>query len=220
MNQEAAQILNQGVQMKRERRYVEAVSLYMQAIELAPTEAICYYSLAKTYYLINQWELSVLNYLRSKHQELRETWKKYIADPHFSQLANTVRETTSQDTLTFLDAIHPIAFFMLLDSNTSNHLGHALLDANWQNSESNQEIQNILIKFRKKLPEHINHYHRSLAGESISSDKNDMDIEEQVYVPIGKEFILRNLHWRKLDSSDDVREIYRNFNGKSDMAVT
>ena len=211
MDPEVEQLLDLGVQKKREGKYGEAIRLYMTAIDTESRKSISYYSLAKTLYLSKGKELAVLDYLRSTHLELREYWRKIRTnDPNLHQVEMFMRPISGDLHISY-DQIHPAAKYLLLDINTTKHLGHALLDFEWRKDFHSKavdlQIKKMIRRYYIKLPMHISKYRRGLAGKSVFS--YDQDIDNQLYIPIARDFLLKKISWQQLETSEDVRDIFK-----------
>lgn len=191
----AQKFLAQGVEKKRKGDYKGAIQAYLKSIELNPADTIAYYSLAKTLYLTKNRKASVIYYLTSMHMSTnyqRQALKlgNVVVTMERQALANSMPANVLADIRT----IHPDADLIFLDFNTPLHLAHAVIDLQ-ESLPKSKAVQHDIVEYRKGLEGKANYR----VNEAL----------KEIYLSVGRAFVLENLLWEHLDRID-VLELYKN----------
>jgi len=119
--------LNQlGRFYKQQGRTDLAIEAYRTVVALRPDSNAGYYNMGKLYYLNGMMDEAISSYLRCLHLEVNLA--AYSDNPNIRRQFEIQLSTFSPEFLGMLESNHPPAKFMLFDTNTLNHLGHAIAD--------------------------------------------------------------------------------------------
>lgn len=176
---EVQNLLEIGVQRKRNQDFSSAKEAYYAAISLKSDSILAYYGLAKICYLTKEPREAISNYLKALHLSVYATAQaadgKVNQEP-FQLFLTHLPENIQQA----MNRIHPFAKWMLLDQNTPRHLAHVIIDLNSKFPKTDR-IKKYRVRYRK-----------ALLGKS-EAELNDT--LENSYFGVGVEFALNNLDW-------------------------
>lgn len=196
------ELLDKGVSLKRQGDFYGAKACYVEALKRDPSNIMIYISLGKIAYLLRDEVLSINCYLASMHLQL------------FSVENHLKRETLPFQLEIQLNSLSQIeleslprrcAFIILIDPNTPNHIAHAVLD-----------FSHVLVELYELNP-YIEIYHAKIAGNGTYerllkkyklTTSDEMDKLNSMYYPYGQNYLLNNIQWNQISSSDVVN-IYK-----------
>ncbi|MCB0170066.1 MAG: tetratricopeptide repeat protein [Anaerolineae bacterium] len=186
-------LLDRGVEKKKNGDYHKAKRLYEIAIKIEPTRRMSFYSMAKISYLMNERLTSIINYLRAGHLLIYDQVRAF-SNPGLRLTIEQQLRQYPKDLLSDFHSVHQYAPLLLLDVDSSCHLAHALVDLDEEYSKPKQLLHYI-----------NNRYRVALAGKSGGLDDN---IEDEYYFPIGVRFLLEHLQWEQIESPQVLKLYY------------
>ena len=187
VKEKATRLLDKGVAEKRAGNYFGAKRYYYEAIKLNPLNLMGYVSLAKITYLTGEQLESFINYCRAAHLNL------IMMATSKSNLARwELHQTYPEETINTLSQIHPLAPYLLIDSNIPRHLAHTVFDFT---SEYLQDPEKRYV---------ANAYREHLSGQNRASIPN---YDDSNYKVLGINILLEKLRWDEMDSIF-VEELY------------
>jgi hypothetical protein len=176
-----------GFQRKRNGDFPGSKQAYYKAIQLNPYDPMAYYGLAKTCYVANDRLEAIVNYVSAMHLRVAIIINEiHSQSDTMYKYQRTILEANLNNSPGVLEDIrkrHPDADAIFYDHNTPMHLAHALIDFSPQFSKS------------PKIAEHIDIYRKGMMGMKLDFDIN---IDDQIYLPVGQMFSLDNLLWKQI----------------------
>lgn len=183
------EIVNTAVVLKRNGHFEAAIDAYRQALLIDPSEVMCYYGMAKVFYLMKEQQMSLKCYTIAQHLSLINSQEAALLLPYLPM--STPAFHVPHALFSRVIGRHRLAKYMLPDGNTPRHTGHALLDLS--------SAGNIDEKYVEK-------YRRSLLGQY----EDLQDAKEKTYYLRGLEYLLDNILWEQVDScpKEEVAQQY------------
>jgi len=179
-------IYKEALALKKKGLYIESLSEYGKILQIDKYDYFAYQGIAKIYFLLNDKDASVRNYLIAIHLQMLDDQERSMKD---DTEASEIKEMLSvipdeiQKTLLTVDSL---AVFLYLNDNSSLHIAHALND---------------LVKSKYPPSAHKKKYSSALAGNDVEITKKYLEIENNFYKSIGLDFSLNMLDF-KLNKKD------------------
>jgi tetratricopeptide (TPR) repeat protein len=191
-----------AIDLKRKGDFEAAKKTYLIALSLDWNNNSIYYNLAKICYLLGEAKEAISNYMKAQHLEVfiavyhlqtNGMLPMYLSNGEIAFVQpNTFDSMISNDLLNLVNTVHPLAKYILVDRNTTTHLGHAAIDLN---SRFGKTI---------KHEQYINIYNKGLSGDNRFTTNPQI---EQNYQFSGMLIALDNLDWSKI-TTNNVRSLY------------
>lgn len=200
-NEEYTRLLNLGVQKKRAGQYEDARNFYRQAIVLDRSHPMAYYNLAKVSYLLKDRQGSTINYVRTLHISVYNTWQN--ARKGIPTLPVNLAPEVEQ----YLLSIHEAAVFLPTQVNTTKHLGHAIMDLDqgyFERAHRHFSRGRLTAQHLSVILSLVEEYRKSLLGYPADIDEK----LEEPYHQLGAGFAVKNIVWSKFNGSFDVQKLY------------
>lgn len=193
LQEEIIQILNDGVIQKRQGNYQKALSYYAQANQLDHTNIWTYYNPAKVQFIIGEYIEAIENYKKASHISIVNMLNRIDKDEFEATIWLIQLNQFSATEQRKYKAIDKNAIFLLIDNNTPNHLGRALIMLN-KSTQSDE----ILLDLEK--------YSLGIQGKG---GKPNMKLDAKYFEPMGRDYLLKNLNWFEIEKRNlDVNLIY------------
>lgn len=197
---ELQRLMDQGVALKRQGNLEGARDCYIQALQKAPTEIEIYSSLGKVAHLLRSQDLAVRSYLACAHLYMGPI-EIAMQKNQFPQHLELIYNTIPAEILVKLPK--KSAFMIFIDSNTPRHLAHSLIDLTPDMMRSNPQLSPYAEIYYSHIYGNGSYgstmqKHRLTSGDQISMD-------EQVYIPYGQNFLLQNINWDLITTSDVIK---------------
>jgi len=187
MNNQARELMDEGIRLKKEGKLGEARVRYDQAIAHDLHEPILYYGLAKVNYLLGAREEAVSNYLRAAHLSYGQMREGMSQKSPAGEMAKEQLAELDPDLRSALLEVSDDAPLLMLDDNTARNLGHVLVDLGDQRPGEVEEC--------------LGAYQRSLKGDE-ELDEGEVSelarLDEALYLPVGREWLAENILWEML----------------------
>nr|WP_144925405.1 hypothetical protein [Paenibacillus bovis] len=196
------QLLDQGVALKRAGNLQGAKDCYIKAIEMDPFNMMTYISLGKTAHLLKAQDLAIRCYLASTHLQLAPI-EKGIKENNLPMHLKVQYDNFPQNIFTQLPKRS--AFVIFIDPNTPRHVAHSILD-----------LSPKIINENPQLKAYSEVYHAHILGDGTHdttlrkwglTSANQIETDEKIYIPQGRNFLIQELNWNKL-SNGDVLGLY------------
>ncbi|NJO94213.1 MAG: hypothetical protein HC820_07410 [Hydrococcus sp. RM1_1_31] len=184
---------NFAISKKRDGDLETSKIAYKEALKIDLFNFDSYYGLGKIFYLMREREESIRNYLIAVHLSIQIQKRMYLSEKERNMIEALITNI-SQETRDAVSQISPDAVFLLLDSNTPRHLGHAVFD--WGTG-----LPSVL-----GLNEHIQVYASFLRGKPVGV--LDENLEMAFYLGLGKYFLFENLQWNQINIANPI-ELYQ-----------
>ncbi|ALS74961.1 hypothetical protein AUC31_06850 [Planococcus rifietoensis] len=202
MSYQVDQLLDRGVALKRSGNLEGARDCYIEALNADPTNMNVYLSLGKTAHLLRQQNLAIKCYLAFCHLMLSPI-EKGIRQNNLPLHLKIQYEQLPLDALASLPKKSAFAIFM--DTNTPRHLAHSLFDLSDQTLNSHPHLK----PYSKIYDAHIlgdGSHSRILQSFGLTAS-DQLATDEDIYIPAGQNFLLEEIQWSKIESTD-VIDIY------------
>ncbi len=191
----ASDLIDRGVEAKRNKQYQEAERHYIEATELAPWYLHSYYALGKLNYLANKQEASLLNYTVATHLQLGLRPAQMLNEGIQRSTESTLSEYPVS-LITQVRSLHPHADLLLCDNNTPRHLGHSLIDLSLSD--------NALPEIHQAAQA----YRQSISGGFFA--QMDIELDKGLYFLAGVSYLLQHIQWDRVGKypAEDVYRLY------------
>lgn len=198
------QLLDKGVQLKRAGNLEGARDCYIEAIKMDPYNMMTFISLGKTAHLLKAQALAVRSYLAAAHLQLAPI-EKGISENNLPIHLRVQYDSFPQEILDSLP--RKSAFTIYIDPNTPRHIAHSVVD-----------LTPSTVRDNPKLVPYAEIYHSHILGDGSHgpvlnkyglTQNDQIEQDEQIYIPFGRNFIIQELQWDNLNRND-VANIYFN----------
>lgn len=150
-------LIKSAQKLKNAGNYLESLIELGKALEKDKMNKEVYYSIGKIYYLLEDKNAAVKNYLIALHLFIEE-----IANSSYSKGANIMLMDLPIKTQKELSKISNKAKYIIIDLNTPRHIAHAFIDYNnnidTNKNSVNQYIKNIKGSTEKQINENDNEF--------------------------------------------------------------
>ncbi|MDR6121342.1 tetratricopeptide (TPR) repeat protein [Bacillus sp. SLBN-46] len=196
------QLLDKAVSYKRAGNLESAKNCYIEAVDLDPYNMMTYISLGKTAHLLKNQNLAVRSYLAATHIQLSPI-EKAINENNLPMHLRFQYEGFPKDLLASLPK--KSAFTIFIDVNTPRHLAHSVVDLSVSTLKENPQ----LVPYSEVYRAHIlgNGTHDSVLQRFALTSSDQIENDENVYIPYGRKFVLSELKWDKIHSNN-VLDLY------------
>jgi|GEM_PF-6846958 len=184
--EQITEILNKGVTEKRKGNYSQALNFYSKANDLDPTNIWTYYNPAKVQFLMGEFINSAQNYLKAGHVSIVNMLNRIDTGDPISMVWLLQIDRLAIEERRIFRATHSLAEFLLIDNNTPNHLGRTL--TMMRPKQMTSVIQNDMRE-----------YTLGLQGKN---SKPNMKIDESIFEPLGREYLLNNINWYQIEQRE------------------
>jgi tetratricopeptide (TPR) repeat protein len=198
-------LLDRGVALKRSGNLKGAKDCYLKALETDPYNIMVFISLGKTAHLLKEQELAVRCYLSATHLQLAPI-EKSIVENRLPMHLKFQYDTFASKELSQLPK--KSAFVIFLDSNTPKHIAHSVIDLSPQTLNDVPQLKPYVEIYSSDILGNGS-YNQTLKKWGLTT-VDQREKEEQVYIPFGRNFLIKQLQWEKL-SRNDVLNIYLNY---------
>ncbi len=150
-------LIKNAQKLKNTGNYLESLIELGKALEKDKMNKEIYYSIGKVYYLLEDRNAAVKNYLIALHLFIEE-----MVNSEDSNAANVILMDLPEETKKELSKIGPKAKYIMIDVNTPRHIAHAFIDYNENieinHNSVNQYIKNIQGNAEKQVNENNNEF--------------------------------------------------------------
>ncbi|USK48031.1 hypothetical protein LIT38_15775 [Bacillus sp. CMF12] len=191
------QLLDKGVRLKRSGNLEGARDCYIDAIKIDPYNMMTYISLGKTAHLLKLQGLAVRSYLAAAHLQLAPI-EKGINENNLPIHLRAQYDSFPKEILASLPSNS--AFTIYIDPNTPRHIAHSVIDLTPSTVRDNPK----LIPYAEIYHAHIlgDGTHATVLNKYGLTQSDQINQDEQVYMPFGRNFMIQELQWDKLDRQD------------------
>jgi tetratricopeptide (TPR) repeat protein len=196
------QLLDRGVALKRLGDLEGAKDCYIKALDIDPFNMMTYISLGKTAHLLKAQDLAVRCYLASTHLQLAPI-EKSINENRLPMHLKVQYDIFPQDILKQLP--RKSAFVIFIDPNTPRHIAHSIIDLSPKTLNENPHLKAYCEVYHAHILGNGTH-DETLKKWGLTSS-NQIETDEQIYIPFGRNFLVQELQWDNL-SRNDVLNIY------------
>jgi hypothetical protein len=202
MSNDVNRLIDKAIYFKRDGNFEGAKNCYIEAIELDPYNMMTFIALGKTAHLTNNQGLAVRCYLASTHLQLSPI-EKAIHENNLPIHLKFQYENISKELISSLPK--KSAFTIYIDPNTPRHMAHSLIDL----SEDTLSEYPQLVPYAAVYKAHIlgNDTHDLTLQNLGLSTSNQIETDQDIYIPHGRDFLIKELKWEKI-SSNNVLDIY------------
>ncbi|AIQ56176.1 tetratricopeptide repeat protein [Paenibacillus borealis] len=202
MNHRLQPLMDQGVALKRQGNLEGARDCYIQALKEDPTEMMIYINLGKVAHLLRSQDLAIRSYLASAHLQIGPV-EAAIQNNQLPMHLKIQYDSFSKDVLVQLPK--KSAFIIFIDPNTSRHLAHSLIDLSPDKMRGNPELS----PYAEIYHAHIfgNGSYESIIQRHRLTSSDQINMDEETYIPLGRKFLVEHLKWDQL-STTDVLKLY------------
>lgn len=202
MSYQVDQLLDKGVALKRNGDLEGAKNCYIDALNIDETNMNTYLSLGKTAHLLKHQNLAIKCYLAFSHlmvSPIEKAIKQNNLPLHLKIQFDQIPEHA------FASLPKQSAFAIYMDTNTPRHVAHSLIDLSEQTLNKNSNLK----PYSKIYYAHIlgDGSHNSVLQNFGLTASNQIAMDEDVYIPAGQEFLVSNIEWNKI-ASTNVLDIY------------
>ncbi|MBU9674958.1 tetratricopeptide repeat protein [Planococcus sp. CP5-4] len=202
MSNQVSQLLSRGITLKRSGDLEGAQKCYIEALNIEPTNLEIFLSIGKTAHLQKNQNLAVKCYLAFNHLMISPI-EKAIQQNDLQVPLKNFYDSMPAHSLNSLPK-HS-AFTIFTDKNTPKHIAHSLIDLSESALETNPHLRPY-SKIYHALISGDGSYNNVLQDLKLSAE-NHMAIDEDIYIPFGRNFLIDEIQWDKIESTN-VLEIY------------
>ncbi|MEH7075156.1 tetratricopeptide repeat protein [Neobacillus drentensis] len=198
------QLKDRAVSYKRAGNFEMAKNCYIEAIELEPSDMMTYIGLGKTAHLLKNQNLAVRSYLAATHIQLSPI-EKAMNENNLPMHLKFQYDSFPKDLLASLP--RKSAFTIFIDVNTPRHLAHSVIDLSASTMKENPQ----LVPYSEVYRAHIlgNGTHERVLNRFGFTGNDQIETDENVYIPYGRKFVISELKWDKIHSNN-VLDLYFN----------
>lgn len=202
MNLALDQLLQKGVRLKRAGDLEGAKKCYIDALEINPHHHMAYIGLGKVAYLLRNRNLALRSYLCAVHLQLSPIEKR-INENNLPFHLKIQYESFPKNIL--MNLPKKSAFTIFIDPNTPRHIAHSLIDLEPEMFADKPYLEPYANIYRAHI--HGDGTHDSVLQNYGMTSTMQIEGDENLYIPCGREFILDELKWNSL-SNTNVLELY------------
>lgn len=196
------EFIDKGVSLKRSGKFKEAMDCYIKALDIDPQNMKTYISLGKTAHLLNNQDLAIKCYLAATHillspidEEIQQNKLPLYLEVQYNAFPKDILASLPKKS----------AFAIFIDSNTPRHTAHSIVDLDASFIKQNPG----LVPYSDIYRSHIlgdGNYDEVLSKYGLTTT-NQMNYDEEFYIPIGRSFNIDHIKWDKL-SQLNVVDLY------------